>query len=160
MGERFAREEGAAGAGAGVGLAVEDGAATCFFCEGRTASAACESCGRFLCERCQVDWAGHVTCLTCVHANRELRDNDLFKSRRVLYDNLALLVLLAPLAVPVYGVFFSVVLSPVALYLALRHWGASRGIVPRGRARLIAVVVIAGLMLVGGVIGVGALFHL
>ncbi len=127
--------------------------AMCFFCEGRSATTFCESCGRLICERCEIDWAGQTTCLTCVHANREVRDADSYRSRRVLYDNLALSLLLWPLIVPVYGLFGMALTAPIALFLVIRHRKASRGIVPRGRFRLFAAGAIATLALAGMVLG-------
>lgn len=146
------------GGGEEARAVFEGGGATCFFCEGQVATATCGGCGRFICERCKVDWAGELTCLTCIHAKRELKDDDRFKSRRTIYDNLALSLLLLPLLLPVYGIFISVMMAPVSLFLVIRHWNSSRGIVPRGRARQIWAVVLSSLVLLGVVLGIGVLF--
>ncbi len=153
------RGRGASGepVGADGNAGLREGEASCFFCEGQVATAACETCGRFICDRCKVDWAGHLTCLSCIHANREIKDNDLFKSRRVIHDNVALSILLWPLVVPVYGLFFSLVISPVSLYLAIRHWNSSRGLVPRGRFRLVVTIVLSLLLLGSAMAGIAAL---
>lgn len=143
----------------GVPLGVGSGAA-CFFCEGKAATAVCQSCGRLICGRCQIDWAGATNCLTCVHANRELRDADEYRSRRVLYDNLALSLVLWPLVIPVYGVFGLVLTAPVALFLVIRYWNHSRGVVPRGRFRMVAAGVFATLALVAAGVGLAMLVSL
>jgi hypothetical protein len=137
------------------------GEATCFFCEGQTATDECAHCGRFVCDRCKADWAGSVTCLTCIHAMRELKGDDRFVSGRLVYDNLALLMVVAPaLSIPVYGLFFSAMLAPFSLFLALRHWKSPRGIVPRGRARLVWALLVSGGFLAATAAGVVALIVL
>jgi len=136
-----------------------EGGAECFFCEGETATHTCSSCGRFLCERCQIDWSGEGSCLTCVHAHRELKDDDRFKNRRVLYDNVALSMLFWPMVLPVPGIFFSAMFAPVALFLALRFWKSSRGIVPRGRLRSIVVITVSVILLVMATLWMGTVIY-
>ena len=54
-----------------------------------------------------------------------------------LYDNVALSLLILPFLTLIYGFFLVMFTAPVALYLVVRHRNASRGIVPRGRWRLV-----------------------
>ena len=132
------------------------GEPSCFFCPQKAARSSCESCGRYVCADCTAAWFGQQLCLSCVYAQREVKGDLNFRSRVTLYDNLALMLMLLPLlTIPIYGVFFAAITSPVSLYLAVRHRQASRGIVPRGPARTIAAVVLATLFLLGGIFLVG-----
>lgn len=136
------------------------GEASCFFCEGQAATDECSMCGRFVCDRCKVDWAGSVTCMTCLHASREIKDSDAFNRRRVIYDNVALSFMLLPLLLPIYGVFFSLMMTPVSFFFLVRYWNAPRGIVPRGRARQYIALGISVFVIVGSAIGMILLLNL
>ena len=136
-------------------LLAAGGGADCFFCPEQPATGSCASCGRFVCTRCEVDWAGQKTCLTCLHAGREVREDDRFLTKRTLWDNIALCLLVwPPIFVPVYGLLFSLLASPVAIFIVLKNWNASRGIVPRGRGRQIASLVISVLLIAGMAAGI------
>lgn len=157
----FGREAGAGRAGGGAAMHAVDGDAGCFFCEGFKATDVCSSCGRFICGRCRVDWAGRTVCMTCVHAQREVRGDDGFQSRRTIYDNLALSVLVWPLVlVPFYGLFFTAMAAPVTMFWVVRHWNSPRGIIPRGRFRLVAAGVISVVFIAGVLVGLGALISM
>lgn len=136
---------------AAAAAAAQPGDAVCFNCPDRLAVAVCESCGAYLCATCRTDWFGRRLCLTCIHAHRELKQSPDFRSRLTLYDNLALMVMLVPLIfIPFYGIFFAMVTAPVSLFLVVRHRRSPRGLVPRGRFRLIAAGVLAVLLLALG----------
>jgi hypothetical protein len=145
--------------GAGSLLAA-GGGADCFFCPEQPATGSCTTCGRFVCTRCEVDWAGQKTCLTCLHAGREIREDDRFVTKRTLWDNFALALLIWPaVIVPFYGLFFSLLAAPVAIFMIVKNWNAPRGIVPRGRGRQIAALVVSGLLIAGAAAGVLALMN-
>jgi hypothetical protein len=136
------------------------GGADCFFCPDQPATGSCGSCGRFVCTRCEVDWAGQKTCLTCLHAGREVREDDRFLTKRTLWDNLALSLLIwPPILVFFYGIFFSLLAAPVAIFIVLKNWNTSRGIVPRGRTNQILTLVISVLLIAGVATGIFALVN-
>lgn len=144
-----------AGAGARP-QAVMEGEASCFSCTNRAATSVCDACGCFTCPACEAKWLGESLCLACLHARRELQAAPRFQARALIYDNMALGLLLLPiLIIPFYGVFFSVLASPVALYLVIRHWHTPRGLPPRGPFRSILAGSLALVLLTSVVGGIG-----
>ncbi len=123
-------------AGAGAGAVSEEGDAVCRFYPDQKAETVCTACGCLLSAKAAVDWVGRSYCLPCLHSLREEKGEDGFLSKRTLYDNaaLGLVLFLAPL---------SVFTAPVALYLLIRYRNASRGIVPRGKFRWWAALVLS-----------------
>jgi hypothetical protein len=113
------------------------GEASCFYHDNKRAVVACDGCGRYLCNHCQADWLGRTLCLGCIHTQREVKGAGEFQSRVTLYDNVALSLLILPFLTLVYGFFLVMFTAPVALFLVVKHRNASRGIVPRGRWRLV-----------------------
>ena len=113
-----------------VGEAIQaEGESECFAHEGKRAVAACDSCGRFVCALCRIEWGSRVLCPTCVNA-AEKRTNLLVRSRP-LYDTMALAI-----AVGSALLFtLSLVTAPIAIYLAIRALRAPRSLAPRTMVR-------------------------
>jgi|GEM_PF-274859 len=140
--------------------AVLAGEAACFSCADKAATGVCEGCGCFTCPACEAEWFGEKLCLTCLHARREVNADPRFSHRLLLHDNIALLLLLLPLLViPVYGVFFSFLASPFALFLVIRHRRAPRGLPPRGPWRLLLAGTLAVLLMLGVAGGIGTAIY-
>jgi hypothetical protein len=136
------------------------GEAACFSCPERAATGVCAGCGCFTCPACEADWFGESLCLTCLHARRELEAAPRFVHRTLVYDNIALMLLVLPvLCVPFYGILFAFLASPVVLFLVLRHRHASRGLPPRGPFRLILAGGLAVLLMLGVVAGIGTVAY-
>lgn len=128
--------------GRGVGKigVSEEGDAVCSFYPELKAETFCEECGCLLSEKASVLWAGNNFCMPCLHLLREKKGKDGFLSKRKIYDNLALglVLFLAPL---------SLFTAPMALYYLIRYRNYSRGIVPRGKARWVfALILSVGVM--------------
>jgi hypothetical protein len=139
---------------------VGAGEAACFSCPERAATGVCAGCGCFTCPACEADWFGESLCLTCLHARRELEAAPRFVHRTLVYDNIALMLLVLPvLCVPFYGILFAFLASPVVLFLVVRHRHASRGLPPRGPFRLILAGGLAVLLMLGVVAGMGAVAY-
>ncbi|MGI8604899.1 MAG: hypothetical protein ACR2OZ_18165 [Verrucomicrobiales bacterium] len=139
------------------GTSMSEGGALCFHCLKLPAASICEGCGCYLCLVCQADWFGQNFCLDCIHANREVRAAPAFQSRATIHDNVALMLMVIPIIIiPLYGLFFAMLIAPVSLFLLARYRRASRGIVPRGAARRIAAGVLAVFLLAGGATLFGA----
>ena len=122
--------------------ASEEGDAVCSFYPELKAETVCEECGCLLSEKASVIWSGNNFCMPCLHLLREKKEKDGFLSKRTIYDNLALglVLFLAPL---------SLFTAPMALYYLIRYRNSSRGIVPRGKARwVLALILCVGVMLV------------
>lgn len=119
----------------------EEGDAVCSFYPELKAETVCEECGCLLSEKASVIWTGNSYCMPCLHLMREQKGKDGFLSKRILYDNtaLGLVLFLSPL---------SLFTAPLALYYLVRYRNSSRGIVPRGKARwVLALILSVGFML-------------
>ena len=121
----------------------------CFAHPAAAAAAVCEGCGRFMCRDCDTVWQSEHLCLTCIHDRREVKREEGFVNRRVIYDNTALGILAVPIlfAYPLF--FLGIFTGPLALYILVRHRNAPRGFVPRGRFRavlawLLCIVTVVG----------------
>jgi len=125
-----------AGAHSGKGSISGEGDAVCRFYPEQKAETVCDECGCFLSEKAAVSWGGRNFCLPCLHSLREKKGQDEFLARRTLYDNtaLGLILFLSPL---------SLFTAPVALYYLIRYRNSSRGIVPRGKFRWWAALILA-----------------
>ena len=127
-----------------AGEAIQvDGESACFVHEGKRAVTACDSCGRFVCALCRIEWGSRVLCPACVNA-AEAR-TDLLTRSRPLYDTMALAVALGSLVL----FTISILTAPVALYLGIRALRSPRSLVPRTMVRAwIALAV--GILELGG----------
>ena len=70
---------------------------------------------------------------------------------------MALSLAVIPVAV-VFGIWFTFITAPIALFLAIRHWNSPRSLVRSSRARLIATVVLATLQLCAWAVYIYILF--
>ena len=125
------------------------GEASCYYHESKGAVVACDGCGRYLCRDCKADWLGRTLCLGCIHTQREIKETGEFQSRVTLYDNVALALVVFPFVTLFYGVFLVLFTAPVALFLVVRHRNRSRGIVPRGKLRLVLASCLSILFILG-----------
>lgn len=149
------------GAGRIVRPAVAvDGGAGCFSCPERSATGVCAGCGSYTCPGCEAEWFGEHLCLRCLHARREVMEAPRFRRRTRVHDNIALMLLVLPLLfIPFYGIFLAMLASPVVLFLVIRHRHAPRGLPPRGPFRWWLAGGLAGLLLLLGVAGIGAVVY-
>ena len=125
------------------------GGASCFYHDGKAAAAACDECGRYLCDSCAADWLGKTMCLGCIHTQREVRKSGAFQSKVTIYDNIALAMLILPAVTLIYWPVVVIFTAPIALFLVIRHRNASLGIVPRGKGRLFVAGILSLLSIVG-----------
>src|SRR4029077_2679455 len=58
------------GTGQVGGLGLLEGEAACFYHPERRATVPCDSCGRFLCALCDVDWGGKHFCPGCLESGK------------------------------------------------------------------------------------------
>ena len=115
----------------------------CFAHEDKRAVAACDSCGRFVCGLCRIEWGSRVLCPACINAAE--KRTDLLTRSRPLYDTMALAIALGSLVI----FTLSLVTAPIAIYLAIRALRAPRSLVPRTMARAWIALSIAVLELGG-----------
>jgi hypothetical protein len=127
-----------------AGEAIQtEGESACFAHEGKRAVAACDSCGRFVCALCRIEWGSRVLCPACVNAAE--KRTDLLTRSRPFYDTMALAIAV----VSVLLFTLSVVTAPIAIYLAIRALRAPRSLVPRTMVRAWIALGI-GLLELGG----------
>jgi hypothetical protein len=121
-----------------------DGEAACFDHAGKRAVAACQQCGRFVCQLCAVEFGGGVWCPSCVAAGSGQARAANPDASRVLYDSIALAAPIASLLVfwPI-----TVLTAPGTLLFALVKWRQPLSLVHRGRWRFVAAILLS-LMLI------------
>lgn len=110
--------------------------ATCFFHAENQAESVCESCGRFLCAICAIEFTGRRLCPGCI-ASAKTGDIRAV-GQRTLYDGIALALAIVPMLVwPI-----TAVTAPIAFGFVVVGWRKPLSLVGGGRTKL----VIAGLL--------------
>jgi hypothetical protein len=120
----------------GEGRAAEplgaDGEAGCFDHPGKKAVVPCDSCGRFLCSLCDLEYRGLHYCGRCLAAGGARGRLETLVTERMRYDRLALsLAALPPLTLIFF--YFTVLTAPAALYVAIRRFRTPGSLVHRSR---------------------------
>jgi hypothetical protein len=119
--------------------------ATCFYHAENQAEAMCESCGRFLCAVCAVEFTGRVLCPGCIAGMKST--NAQAVNKRILFDGIAFSLAFLPLFVwP-----FTAVSAPVALGFVIVGWRKPPSLVRRGRVKLVVAGVLALAQIAGWV---------
>ena len=127
-----------------AGEAIQtEGESACFAHEDKRAVAACDSCGRFVCALCRIEWGSRVLCPVCVNAAE--KRTDLLVRSRTMYDTMALVTAIGSLIIFTLSLFA----APVAIYLAIRAFKAPRSLAPRTMVRAWFALGL-GLLEVGG----------
>jgi len=134
-----------------VGPTVIGAESSCFYHAHKRASVACDVCGRFLCDLCDVQIEGQHRCAQCIESSAKDTKTVRAGQRYIYYDSIALVVALAGL------IFypFAIVLAPAAFYFIVRHWKSPRSVLPRGRWRFL----VAGLLAGGELFGIVLFFY-
>jgi hypothetical protein len=94
---------------------VDSSEASCFFHPEKKAIVACESCGRFLCALCDLEFGGRHICPSCLTATRRKGALGNFDHFRLSWPGLALLLSIVPLLF--YPITF--VTAPAAVVVGL-----------------------------------------
>jgi hypothetical protein len=123
-----------------VPAAASEGESGCFFHPGKPALHPCDSCGRFLCALCSIDFAGRHLCPACLEAGKTKGKMADLENRRVLYDNIALAVSLAPLTC--IGLYFVWLTGPLAVTLSLWFWNRPTSLFRRNKWRFVAAILL------------------
>ena len=134
-----------------------EGEASCFYHPQKKASLPCDACGRFLCALCDCELHGRHFCPGCLESGKQKGKIEKLENQRTLYDNIALALVIYPVIL-LFGVYFTFITAPLALYTAIRHWNAPGSIVRRGKTRLVAAIILGALELTGWVALVYFLF--
>lgn len=124
-----------------------EGEAACFYSPNRRATKECSHCGVLISDIWAAQWGSKSVCLKCLDHLRAKGQDAHFQTKRILWDNVALIMALVPLTVVFWWVSF--ITAPAAIFTALWHWNSPRSLVPRSRLRLI-IALLLGLAQVGG----------
>ena len=131
----------------GERLLVE-GESSCFYHPQKKAVLPCDACGRFLCALCDCPLHGRHFCPACLEAGRTKGKIKNLENERTLYDNIALSLVILPIALMI-TYYFTLIMAPMAIYVAIRYWKAPGSIVRRTKVRFMLAVLIA-LLEIGG----------
>jgi len=128
---------------AGVGLQGEDvltaDESTCFYHPAKKAVIACESCGRFLCSLCDINFGGKHLCPRCIETGANKGKMETLKNDATHFDSIAVTVAIVGMLI----FYLSFITAPIAIYMSIRYWNTQQSVFPRGRWRLAAAMVLA-----------------
>jgi hypothetical protein len=129
----------AAGAAAANAETALDGEGACFDHPAKRAVAACQQCGRFVCQLCAVEFAGAVWCPSCVAASSGKARRANSDTSRTLWDTCALATPFALLIIwPL-----TILSAPAVVALAIMKWKQPISLVRRSRWRFAAGLAVA-----------------
>jgi len=117
-----------------------DQESACFYHPRRQAVVPCESCGRFLCSLCDVDFNGRHVCAPCLESARGQGALPNLEARRTRHDLIAMAVAIYPIVPFIFPTLFT---APVALYLAARALRAPGSLVHATKLRCILAMLLA-----------------
>ncbi len=112
---------------------LRNGDSACFYHPQKKAFVPCDSCGRFLCQLCDINLGDRHLCPQCMQTGRKkgkIRD---IENHRILYDDVALSLAI----IPMLFIFATIITAPGVLYLTVKHWRAPSSIIPRSRTRFV-----------------------
>ncbi len=132
----------------GERLLVE-GESSCFYHPQKKAVVPCDSCGRFLCALCDLEFNNQHFCPACLESGKTKGKILNLQNSRMRYDRLALTVAILPL---VCLWFLAPVTGAVAIYLSLRHWNSPASLVNGGRATFVVAATLGAIQVVGGIL--------
>jgi hypothetical protein len=116
-----------------------EGEAACFDHPNKKAVAACQQCGRFVCQLCAVQFGAETWCPSCVSTGTGKAKAANTETTRTLYDSVALTLPLASLIVwPL-----TILAAPATLALTLLKWRQPLSLVRRFRWRFVVGAAVA-----------------
>ena len=116
--------------------------AGCFFHPNSRAENVCGACGRFLCSLCTLTFGPQKLCPDCIYRRRRQASEPLFRDQTILFDNIALLLLVIPVLCLVY-IYLGLIFSGFALAIVIMGWRQQRPLVPRSRYRFILAAILS-----------------
>jgi hypothetical protein len=115
-----------------------EGDAACYDHPSKRAVAACQQCGRFVCQLCSVQFGAETWCPSCVAAGSGKAKAANLETSRTLYDSVALTLPLASL------IFWplTAIAAPGAVVFSCMKWSQPLSLVRRTRWRFILAILI------------------
>ena len=117
-----------------------DQESACFYHPNKRATVPCESCGRFLCALCDLDFNGTHYCAPCLEAARGRGTFPRLENQRTCHDRIAMAVALYPLLLLFYP---TLVTAPVAVFLSARALRTPGSLVHGARIRCVLAMLFA-----------------
>jgi hypothetical protein len=124
---------------------VDHAEASCFYHPQKQAAQVCDGCGRLICNLCSVDLGSEHLCPSCISAGRRKGKITALEGSRTCYDRISLS--LAFVGIVFYG--FSIILAPIAIYIAIRHWNSPGSLLGVSKNRYVIAIILATLELIG-----------
>jgi hypothetical protein len=134
--------------GSAADAVMVEGESSCFYHPAKKAVVPCDSCGRFLCALCDVDFNSQHLCAPCIESGRKKGRQHHLENQRMRYDLLALALTVAPLAGLITWPLM-IMTAPCGIFVACRYWNAPTGLMVRGVKWRMALAVVSGLVGVG-----------
>ena len=132
---------------------AQTGDAACFHHAERQAETVCDTCGRFLCSLCSIDFNGRTLCPACLAMTQTAAPAEAHIPRHIRYDKIALLcILLSP-----FLYILSFINAGISLFLCFQYWKKPLSILPVNRWRFVLAGSLSVLVLATWVIGVSML---
>ncbi len=119
---------------------LSDQESTCFYHPRKRAVVPCESCGRFLCALCDLDFNGRHDCAPCLEAARGRGALPHLENQRTCYDRIAMALAIYPVFLLFYPTLFT---APVAVFLSVRALRSPGSLVHGAKTRSIVAMLIA-----------------
>lgn len=127
---------------------LEEGVSSCFYHDQKKAVVPCDSCGRFLCSLCDVDFNGRHLCPNCLQTGQTKGKIVTLETQRILWDSAALSLTLLPLvAWPM-----TLLTAPLAFGCAIYSFFRPSSLVPRTRFRAYAAILLSLAQIAGWVL--------
>lgn len=136
----------------GEKLLIDD-QSSCFYHPSKKAVIPCESCGRFLCSLCDIEFNGRHLCSTCIESGAKKGKIVQMRRDTTYYDDIAIALAILPILI----FYFTIITAPIAMYIAIRYWNAPLSAAPRGKWRFVVAIVFASLQIIGWGFGILAL---
>jgi len=129
-----------------------EGEAVCFFHPEKRAALACERCGRFVCELCDMPLGTRHLCPACLGSGLESEKLPELVNRRVVWSKLSFFVGALPLLLFFFWPIF-VVSGPAAIGFGIYSWNKPGSLVT-GKGRFRAVIgILCGLAQLAFLVG-------
>lgn len=125
-----------------------DTESSCFYHPRKQAVVPCGACGRFLCALCDFEIAGQHLCPACLDNARNKDRRERLEPRRVLYDSIALDLAVVPLLLSGCLWFALPFTAAATLYICFRYWQEPGSMLSRGKGKMAAAAVLAGLQII------------
>jgi hypothetical protein len=138
---------------AGENIAI-DTESSCFYHPSKKAAVACQSCGRFLCSLCDVEFNGQHLCSACIEKGATRGKLERLQNERVRYDDIALILAVLPVVLIIFF-WISFITAAAAIFITVRYWNAPRSVIYPSKWRFVVAITVASLELaVWGYFGV------